>query len=105
MFITCIIKFKKPKFLGGKNMIDKQTLEGYWRETRKNMIIILVIWFVAAYVTAFFGTELNKITIGGFPLGYYFGAQGALIIFVILNFYNSRYQNNLDKKYGVAEEE
>jgi len=85
-------------------MIDKQTLEGYWRETRKNMIIILVIWFVAAYVTAFFGSSLNKIVIGGFPLAYYMGAQGAITIFVILNFYNSWYQNKLDQKYGVAEE-
>ncbi len=86
-------------------MIDKQTLEGYWRETRMNMIIILVIWFVVTYVLGYFGSALNKITIGGFPLAYYIGAQGALIVYVVLNFYNSRYQNNLDKKYNVAEEE
>ena len=41
----------------------------------------------------------------GFPMGYYMGAQGSLIIFVILIFWYAFKMNTADKEYGVEEEE
>lgn len=75
----------------------------YWR---KNMIltaILMVIWFVVTFVVGFYAVQLNKIVIFGFPLGFYMGAQGSLIIYVISIFYYARYMNRLDDEYGVAE--
>jgi putative solute:sodium symporter small subunit len=47
---------------------------------------------------------LNEISFIG-PLGFYMGAQGALIIYVAIIWYYAKYMNNLDQEYGVHEEE
>ena len=85
--------------------LDKEKLKKYWAENIKLTAIIMVIWFVVTYVAIFFSPELNNIVIYGFPFGYYMGAQGSLIIFVILIFWYAFAMNKKDKEYGVEEEE
>jgi putative solute:sodium symporter small subunit len=41
----------------------------------------------------------------GFPLGFYMGAQGALIVYVVIIFYYANRMNKLDQEFGVAEGE
>jgi putative solute:sodium symporter small subunit len=77
----------------------------YWRRNLKITAILLAIWFVVTYVVGYFAREFNSITLFGFPVGFYMGAQGALIIYVISIFYYARYMNRLDKEYDVAEKE
>jgi putative solute:sodium symporter small subunit len=85
--------------------LDKEKLKKYWAENIKLTAIIMFIWFVVTYVAIFFSPELNNIVIYGFPFGYYMGAQGSLIIFVILIFWYAFAMNKKDKEYGVEEEE
>ena len=85
--------------------LDKEKLKAYWSYNVKLTAIILGIWFVVTYVAIFFSPELNNIVIFGFPMGYYMGAQGSLIIFVILIFWYAFKMNAADKEYGVEEEE
>lgn len=85
-------------------MVKKDVLEAYWRENKVLMYVILLIWFTVSYVAAIFASSLNNITILGFPLGYYMGAQGSIAVFVILNLVYSRKMNELDKKYGLQED-
>jgi putative solute:sodium symporter small subunit len=85
--------------------LDKEKLKAYWSYNVKLTAIILGIWFVVTYVAIFFSPQLNNIVIFGFPLGYYMGAQGSLIIFVILIFWYAFKMNAADKEYGVEEEE
>ena len=85
--------------------LDKEKLKKYWAENIKLTAIIMLIWFVVTYVAIFFSPELNNIVILGFPMGYYMGAQGSLIIFVILIFWYAFKMNAADKEYGVEEEE
>jgi putative solute:sodium symporter small subunit len=77
----------------------------YWRRNLKITAILLAIWFVVTYVVGYFAREFNSITLFGFPVGFYMGAQGALIIYVISIFYYARYMNRLDQEYDVAEKE
>ncbi len=77
----------------------------YWRKNVRLTAILMAIWFVVTYVVGFYARELNEITVFGFPLGFYMGAQGALVIYVVMIFYYANYMNKLDQKYGVAEEE
>ena len=77
----------------------------YWSYNVKLTIFTLVVWFIVTYVAIFFAPQLDKIVIGGFPMGYYMGAQGSLIVYVVIIFYYARYMNNLDIEYGVAEED
>ena len=77
----------------------------YWQKNLRITAILLAIWFVVTYLASFFARELNAITILGFPFGFYMGAQGALIVYVVIIFYYANYMNKLDKQYGVAEED
>lgn len=79
-------------------------MQEYWRKNLRITGILLAIWFVVTYVVAFFAPSLNEMSFLGFPLGFYMGAQGALIIYVIVIFFYARYMNRLDKEYGVNEE-
>lgn len=86
-------------------MVEKRAAEEYWSYNIRLTAITLFIWFVVTYVCVFFVKELNSIVIFGFPFGYYMGAQGSLIVFVILIFNYALKMNKADQKYGVGEEE
>jgi putative solute:sodium symporter small subunit len=86
-----------------KTMQLTQRHEEYWRRNLRITAILLSIWFVVTFVASYFARELNEIVIFGFPLGFYMGAQGALIVYVVIIGFYARYMNRLDKEYGVSE--
>ncbi len=75
----------------------------YWQRNLRMTGILLAIWFVVTYVVSFYARELNEVTVLGFPLGFYMGAQGALIVYVVIIWFYARYMNALDQEYGVHE--
>lgn len=77
----------------------------YWRKNVRLTAILLAIWFVVTYVASYFARELNEITVFGFPIGFYMGAQGSLIVYVVIIFFYASRMNKLDQEYGVAEED
>lgn len=77
----------------------------YWRRNLRLTAFLLAIWFVVTFVVIWFAKELNQIVIGGFPFAFYMGAQGALIVYVLIIWYYARRMNQLDKEYGVQEAE
>ena len=68
------------------------------------MWTILALWFVFSFVLPLLAVQLNNIVIIGFPLGFYMAAQGSLIAFVVLCFWNASAQNKIDEEFGVAED-
>lgn len=76
----------------------------YWNKTRSLMFFMLGLWAFFGYIIHFFVTSLDKITILGFPFGYYMAAQGSLIAFVVMLFWFARRQNAIDEEFGVSEE-
>jgi putative solute:sodium symporter small subunit len=80
-------------------------LKKYWQTNIKYVSILLTIWFVVSYVCGIlFANDLDKIKMGGFPLGFWFANQGAEVTFVILIVIYVNLMNKLDKKYGVDEQ-
>jgi putative solute:sodium symporter small subunit len=77
----------------------------HWHRTRNLMIFHLSIWFVFSYLVHWFAVPLNEISFFGWPLGYYFAAQGSLIVFVVQLFAFNRQQHAIDVKYGFNEAE
>lgn len=75
----------------------------YWQENQRLIVILLAIWFLVSYVPVLFINQLNNIVIAGFPLGYYMGSQGSLVVFVVLIFYYAYAMNKLDQKYGLSD--
>jgi putative solute:sodium symporter small subunit len=88
-------------------MSTKENDKAHWDATTRLMFIHLGIWVFFGYVIHFFVNYLNmiKVPILGFPLGFYMAAQGSLIVFVVMLFVFARQQNNIDRKFGVAEED
>jgi len=64
---------------------------------------LLAIWFVATFAVGWFARDLQSLTILGFPLPFYMGAQGALLIYLVVVGYYAYRMNKLDREYGVHE--
>ena len=79
--------------------------DAYWKKTSRLMWTIMVLWVLFSFVIPAFAVQLNTIVIGGFPLGFYFAAQGSLIAYVVLCFWNASAQNKIDEEFGVAEDQ
>lgn len=85
--------------------LTPQQREEYWAYNKKLTVILLVIWFVVAYLLGgVFAGTLNEITVLGFPLGYYIAAQGALVVFVVEIAVYAKLMNAKDLEYGIQEE-
>lgn len=89
----------------GQGKAERATLAAYWSENKRLTTVTLVIWGLVSFGAAFFVESLNSVVIFGFPLGYYMGAQGSLVVFVALIFNYSSMMNKIDRKYGLQEEE
>ena len=76
----------------------------YWRRTSTLMWTIMAFWVLFSFIIPAFAVQLNEIRIAGFPLGFYFAAQGSLIAYVVLCFWNAHTQNKIDEEFGVAED-
>jgi putative solute:sodium symporter small subunit len=75
----------------------------YWVRTRALALLMVTLWFVAAFLIHFAAPLLNHLRFLGFPLGFYIAAQGSLIAFVaILVVYVAR-QDRIDRDCGVDE--
>ena len=75
----------------------------YWHKNLVMTGILLLVWFIATFVVAWFARELNAITFFGFPLGFYMSAQGSLVIYVAIIGFYAWYMRKLDLEYGVDE--
>jgi putative solute:sodium symporter small subunit len=76
----------------------------YWSKNLRITAILLFIWFVVTYVVGYNARDLN-FNFFGWPFSFWVGAQGALVVYVLIIAYYAHYMNNLDKEYDCAEVE
>jgi putative solute:sodium symporter small subunit len=84
--------------------LSPQQRDAYWQKTSRLMWIIMAWWVFFSFLVPAFAVQLNSISILGFPLGFYMAAQGSLISYVVLCFWNASAQNKIDHEFGVAED-
>ena len=48
---------------------------------------------------------LNRVTIGGFKLGFWFAQQGSMYVFLVLVFFYASRMAAIDRKHGVHEDD
>jgi putative solute:sodium symporter small subunit len=84
--------------------LDIAQRDAYWSRTRNLMIVHLVIWFFFSFIIHAFAVPLNNVSFLGWPLGYYFAAQGSLAVFVIQLFLFNFQQEKINRDFGVAED-
>ena len=75
----------------------------HWAKTRSLTIVILVLWAIFAFVLPWNAQALNSMKLLGFPLGFYFVAQGSLIAFVVLIAVQNWLQDKIDDEAGMGE--
>ena len=79
--------------------------KAYWRKNLQYLAILLGIWFITSYLcSVVFVDQLDKISIWGCPLGFYFAQQASIWIFVELIFVYAWLMNRLETKYRQHED-
>jgi putative solute:sodium symporter small subunit len=74
----------------------------YWRKNLTYLAILLGIWALVSFgFSILFVDELDRISLGGFRLGFWFAQQGAIYVFVVLIFIYVALMNRLDRRYDV----
>ena len=64
--------------------------QGRWRRSLRLIALLLGVWFVASLgLGVLLAGPLNRIWMGGFPLGFWFAQQGSILIFLILLLVNA----------------
>jgi putative solute:sodium symporter small subunit len=86
-------------------MQPSDSAAGYWKANLRLLGICLVIWFVVSFVFGIILVEpLNAISLGGYPLGFWFAQQGSIYAFVGLIFFYAWKMNKLDRQFDVHED-
>ena len=78
--------------------------EIWWSRSRLIMFTCLIILFLSAIVGPMFVADLNRFSIFDIPFGYYIGAQGSVLVFVVLVLWFAAKQHRLDQEHGFDED-
>lgn len=83
--------------------VSKTDGKAYWAATLRLTLSLLAIWFSVSFGAGIlFRDMLDKFSIGGSPLGFWFAQQGAIYVFVLLIFYYCWAMSRLEKKFGIG---
>jgi putative solute:sodium symporter small subunit len=85
--------------------IDKSIADAYFRTRVRHMMIYLSIWAVVSFGVVALAESLSGFKVNGMPFHYFMGAQGAILIFILLLFINAIVSDKVDKDFGIDEAE
>lgn len=85
-------------------MIEEERRPRYWLYTLALAAGVVGLTFACALVFPAFVPELNANSLLGFPLGFYFAAQGLVIVLIIAVYWAAGQQSDIDHKFGAIED-
>ena len=72
----------------------------YWRTNLRILGILLTVWAVAGFGLGIVAVPwLNAFHVGGFPLGFWFAQQGAIVVFVVLILVYAVWMDRVEKRF------
>ena len=72
----------------------------YWRSNLRYLVVLLSIWAGVSFGCGIlFVDQLDRITFGGFKLGFWFAQQGSMLVFVALIIVYIGLMNRLDARF------
>lgn len=77
--------------------------DAYFKERTAYIVLYLVIWLIVSFGMVMFAEALSTFTFNGFPFHYFMGAQGSIVVFILLLFVNAKVSDRIDRKYGIDE--
>lgn len=72
-----------------------------WRHTLRLTGGLLAIWLVVNLAAPWFARDLNAVSFGGFPLGYWIAAQGGLLVYLLLTAAYVWGMDRLERRYAA----
>lgn len=82
----------------------KEVPEAYWRQTRRLTMALLLVWILLTFVMNWYARELNEFTFLDFPLGFYMGAQGLLVVYLAIVWFYNFSMRKIDARFGIDDE-
>ena len=74
----------------------------YWLANLRIIRALLLVWFAVTFGVGYFARDL-QFGFFGWPFSFWVGAQGALVVYVLIIALYARAMNRLDREYGVRE--
>ena len=79
-----------------------ESIDRYWRKNMRIMVVLLIIWAVVGLGCGVLLADLlNRFSLGGFPLGFWFAQQGSIVVFVLLILVYAILLNRLDSEHSA----
>ena len=83
---------------------SQRNAHAYWRANLRLVVGCLAVWFIVSYGFGILLVEpLNRVSLFGFKLGFWFAQQGSIFVFLLLIFFYAWRMNVLDRRFGVEE--
>lgn len=79
--------------------------KAYWSTVLGLLTKIMVVWFLVSFGAGIlFAPALNSISLGGYPLGFWFAQQGSIYVFIALIFWYAKKMGEIDRQFDVHED-
>lgn len=76
----------------------------YWRRQLRLTLVLLAVWAVVGFGAGIIFVEpLNRLTVGGVPMGFWMAQQGSIFVFVLLILCYAVLSGRADRAAGLEE--
>jgi len=77
---------------------------GYWARNLRLLSTLMAIWFVVSFGAGILLRDLlDRFSIGGYPLGFWFAQQGSIYAFIALIFFYTFRMKRIEREYGFED--
>ena len=84
---------------------ETKDIAQYWPTVIGLITKILAVWALVSYgFGILLAPALNGISLGGYPLGFWFAQQGSMYTFIILIFFYAWKMGQIDEEFDVHEQ-
>ena len=84
----------------GRERALQYARRAYWRKNLRLLVALLAVWFVCSFgLGILFVEPLNRVQVGGFPLGFWVAQQGSIYIFIVLILVYARSMDRVEAEY------
>jgi putative solute:sodium symporter small subunit len=86
-------------------MDQRNAKQHYWRANLRLVAACLVVWFTVSFGFGIvLADSLDRVSLLGVRLGFWFAQQGAIFAFIAIIFFYAWRMNRIDQEYDVDEE-
>lgn len=86
-------------------VLSEANLSSYWRANIKVLTTLLGAWAFVSFICGIvLGDWLDQFRLGGFPLGFWFTQQGAMLCFVVIIFIYHFWMQRIERTHGVDDD-